>query len=57
MDVHLLVDKIRCCERDVELRGREESASLHSISIEVSGDARFNSGGVRCLQRGDYKLW
>jgi hypothetical protein len=56
MDVHLLIDKVRCCEQDVELTGREESASLHSISIEVTGDARFDSGGLRRLQRGGYKL-
>jgi hypothetical protein len=56
MDVHLLVNEIQCCERDVELTGCEESASLHSISIKVTGDARFNSGGLRPLQRGDYKL-
>jgi hypothetical protein len=57
MDAHLLVDEVRCCEQDVELTGREESASLCSISIEVTGDAWFNSGGLRRLQRGDYKLW
>jgi hypothetical protein len=37
MDVHLLVDKVQCSERDIELAGCEESMSLCSISIKVTG--------------------
>jgi hypothetical protein len=55
MDVHLLVDEVRCCEQDVELTGGDESAPLYSISLKVTGDAWFNSGGLRRLQRGGYK--
>jgi hypothetical protein len=57
MDAHLLIDKVRCCERDVQLTGCEEGAPLHSISTKVTGDAQFNSGGLRRLQRGGYKWW
>jgi hypothetical protein len=32
-----------------------ECTSLRSISIEITGDARFNSGGLRRLQRGGYR--
>jgi hypothetical protein len=52
VNAHLLVDKVRLSEQDIELAGREESTSLRSI---VTGDARFNSGGLQYLQRGDYK--
>jgi hypothetical protein len=55
MDVYLLVDKVRCCERDVELTGGDESVPLHSVSVKVTGDAQINCGGLRCLQRGGYK--
>jgi hypothetical protein len=41
--------------KNVQLTGREEGAPLRSISIKVTGDAQFNSGGLRRLQRGDYK--
>jgi hypothetical protein len=33
-----------------------KKAPLRSVSIKVTGDARFNSGGLQCLQRGDY-MW
>jgi hypothetical protein len=55
VDVHLLIDEIRLSEGDVELTGCEESTPLRSISIEMTGDAQFNSGGLRRLQRGSYK--
>jgi hypothetical protein len=57
MDAHLLVDKVRCCEQDVQLTGCEEGAPLHSVSINVTGDTWFNSGGLQCLQRGGYMWW
>jgi hypothetical protein len=43
MDVHLLIDKIRLSERDVELTGCEEGAPLCSISIKMTGDAQFKA--------------
>jgi hypothetical protein len=46
MDVHLLIDKVQCCERDVELTGGDEDTPLRSVSIKVTGDAQFNSGGL-----------
>jgi hypothetical protein len=55
MNAHLLINEVRLSERDIELAGCEESASLRSISVKVTGDARFNSGGLQRLQRGDYK--
>jgi hypothetical protein len=57
MDAHLLVDKVRCSEQDVELTGHEESMSLCSISVEVTGDAQFDFGGLQHLQSGGYKVW
>jgi hypothetical protein len=51
VDAHLLIDKIRLSEGDVELTGCEEGGPLRSISIKMTGDARFNSRGLRRLQR------
>jgi hypothetical protein len=30
---------------------------LHSISIKITGDTQFNSGGLRHLQSGSYMRW
>jgi hypothetical protein len=57
VDVNLLVDEIRLSEQDIELTRCEESVSLCSISIKVTGGARFNSGGLRGLERGGYMRW
>jgi hypothetical protein len=57
VDVHLLVDEVLCCERNIQLTGHEEDVPLHSISIKITGDAWFNSGGLRYLQSGSYKWW
>jgi hypothetical protein len=46
VDVHLLVNEIRLSERNIKLTGGEEGAPLRSISIKMTGDARFNSGGL-----------
>jgi hypothetical protein len=54
MDAHLLIDEIQLSEGDVELTGCEEGAPLCSISVEVTGDARFNSRGLRGQKRGGY---
>jgi hypothetical protein len=48
MDLHLVLDKVRLGEQYVELTRHEERVSLHSVSIEITGGARVNSGGMRC---------
>jgi hypothetical protein len=55
VDVHLVFDGIQLGERYVQLTGCEEHASLHSVSIKITGDAWFNSGGLQLLQRGGYR--
>jgi uncharacterized membrane protein YgcG len=52
VDVHLVLNKIRLGERYVELTRHEEHVSLHSVSIEITGGARVNSGGMRRFQTG-----
>jgi hypothetical protein len=53
VDAHLVFNKIRLGEQYVELTGHEEHASLRSVSVKITGDTRFNSGGLRRLQRGE----
>jgi hypothetical protein len=55
VDVHLVFDEIQLSEQYVKLTGREECVSFCAISVEITGDARFNSGGLRRLQRGGYR--
>jgi hypothetical protein len=55
VDAHLVLDEIRLGERYVQLTGHEECVSLRSASVEITGGARVNSGGMRRLQRGGYR--
>jgi hypothetical protein len=44
MDVHLVLNKIQLGKRYVQLARREERASLRSVSVEITGGTRVNSG-------------
>jgi hypothetical protein len=57
VDAHLVIDEVPLGKQNIELTGCEKGTSLRSISIKVTGDTRFNSGGVQRLQSGSYKWW